>query len=622
MSWRTEETLPASVREAFQALTVDSLKPLVRLLTAGDLPKRKGELVSFLAEALQQPQRVRAIYDGLDALGQAAVQEAVHDSEGKLRLGLFNAKYGKPPAFHEPLAGDERRHSYSYRPTVPTPLALFFPQHHFLPSDLRTRLLEFVPEPAEYALPTRAELPATIRHAWKMWEDRLEDEEGEEAPLRMRETAREGFHDVKAVLRLIQTGRVRVSDKKRQPTTASREAIAAVLLNGDFYATEDQDESKYDPAHDLGVKTFAWPMIVQAAGLVQRKGDALALAPAGVKALSKPGAEVARAAWNKWRTSTILDEFSRVEGIKGQTKARLSALTTRRKAVLDGLAQCPAGQWFAVDDFYRFLRATGRDFVMAQETYDLYIAEHHYGNLGDEGEHLWELLQGRYILALLFEYAATMGLLDVGYLPPQGARNDFGDRWGTDDLSCLSRYDGLIYVRINAFGAWCLGLAERYEAPAVLRAEVVEVLPNLDLVAKQQPLDAADRLLLDRFAERQSEAVWRLTAPRILQVLEGGGSLDELEEFLAARSQGPLPQTARVFLDDLRRRAGRLRDLGTARVIECADAETARMLAADPLLREKCQLAGDRQLVFRMDDEAAVRKALRRLGHILAPPRD
>ena len=33
------------------------------------------------------------------------------------------------------------------------------------------------------------------------------------------------------------------------------------------------------------------------------------------------------------------------------------------------------------------------------------------------------------------------------------------NRWGADDLSCLSIYDGLMCVRLNPLGAWCLGIA-------------------------------------------------------------------------------------------------------------------------------------------------------------------
>jgi hypothetical protein len=61
---------------------------------------------------------------------------------------------------------------------------------------------------------------------------------------------------------------------------------------------------------------------------------------------------------------------------------------------------------------------------------------------------------------------------------------------------------------------------------------------------------------------------------------------------------------------------------GTARLVECADATLAEMLAVDPQLRGRCQPAGERGLVFRASEETAVRKALRRLGYILPPGRE
>jgi hypothetical protein len=526
------------------------------------------------------------------------------------------------PAFHKPAPEGQSRYSYYERYDRPTTLSLFFPQYYVLPTDLRRLLLDFVPRPAGFTIPSLAELPATFPQTRYRWEGNKSVEETADVPLRVRETAREAEHGLKAVLRLIEAGRVRVSDKKRQPTAASVQALAPVLQGGDFYSAEDQDPDAYDPSADLTIKAFAWPMIVQAAGLAEKSGDNLKLTPAGQKVLAKLAHETLRAAWRKWRTTSLLDEFSRVETIKGQGKAGLSAVANRRKTVGHSLAECPVGRWVAVDDFFRFLRATDRDFVLARQTYELYIAEHYYGNLGYDSVYAWEQLQGRYILAFLFEYAATLGLIDVAYLPPQGERRDFQDRWGTDELSCLSRYDGLLYFRLNALGAWCLDQAEHYELPALPVAQVIQVLPNLEVVARQPPLAAADRLLLDRFAEPQSEAVWRRTADKILSVLEAGGSLEELAEFLTARSAAPLPQTVQVFLDDLKQRAGQLRDLGLARLVECADAAVAQLLVTDRQLRDKCWLAGERWLVFRTADEAAVKRGLRRLGYLLPPPRE
>jgi hypothetical protein len=617
MSWRRDEPEPVPAAEAFGKLTIDHLRPLAALLTS-DVPKRKPELVTLLARFMTDPDELRALYEQLDPLAQKAVQEATFEPKGLLLRERFIARHGQLPAFHRP-SEKERTSFHDYdRHTRPTHLALFFPKYDWLPGDLQQLLLTFVPSPPAFVLPTITELQATIQQTWK---DNRPVEESADVPLRVRATAREAEHDLRAVLRLVEAGRVRVSDKKRQPTAASQKVVAEVLAGGDFYAVADQDESKYDPAFDLTVKAFAWPMLVQAAGLAQKSGDDLTLTPAGRKGLGSPASEMIRAVFRKWRTSTLLDEFGRVETIKGQGKGGLSALAGRRKAVLDGLAACPAEAWFAVDDFFRFLRATERDFTLSHRPHDLYIAEHYYGNLGYQSEHDWEQLQGRYILAVLFEYVATLGLIDVAYLPPQGVRDDYGDRWGTDDLSCLSRYDGLLYLRINALGAWCLGQTESFETPAAPVVDMLQVLPNLEIVVKRPPLPASDRLVLDRFAEAQSEGMWQLTGAKLLAVLEAGGTLDELEEFLKARGAAALPHTVAVFLQDQRDRAGRLRDLGMARLFECADTELARMLASDSQLRGKVHVAGERWLVFRSEDEGAVRRGLRRLGHIVPPQR-
>ena len=128
-------------------------------------------------------------------------------------------------------------------------------------------------------------------------------------------------------------------------------------------------------------------------------------------------------------------------------------------------------------------------------------------------------------------------------------------------------------------------------------------------------------MLLDRFAERTSEAVWHLSKDKVLAAVEQGLSVRELREFLSARNQGPLPQTAEVFLDDLQDKAGQLEDLGTARLIGCNNAILAHTLAKDRRLRPLCRLAGERHLVFEAGDEAAVRRSLKELGHVLPPAR-
>jgi hypothetical protein len=617
VAWRrSPEGENLDVREALSRLTLDDLRPLADLV-ADKPPRKKAELVPFLSKALTNAAKIRALYDQLDPVSQLAVRVATHDPEGGLDREKFRAWFGSLPRFD---TGDPNRGSwglsYAERQAIkPTPLRLFFPRFDYLPSDLRRLLVAFVPQPERFSVPTVESPPATITLLRTVWQKRQKVSEEWEVPLRVRMTAAEAQANVRAVLRLIDAGKVRVTDKKKVPSEASRQAVAAVLAAGDFYAAVDASQSRYDPGFDLGVQSFAWPVLLQAGGLGEKSGDALKLTASGRKAMAAAPTDLLRRLWSDWLNTQAFDEFARIEAVKGQEQAHLSAAAGRRSVVVEALTACPVGRWFKIDDFFRLLRATGREFVVSHSPDELYIAEHYYGNLGYVDEHAWEQLQGRFVLAFLFEYVATLGLIDVVYAPPQRVRKDFQSRWGTDEFECLSRYDGLLFARINSFGAWCLGLAGEYRPEPITTAADLRVLANLDIVPAK-PLSPVDQMTLERFAEPVSEGVWKLSASKLLDLIEQGGSLDELDQFLAARLIGELPQTVATFLADLRRKAGKLIDRGPARLIECADEHLAAELAADRRLKGKCVRAGDRFLVIRESDLAAVRKEVRRLGHV------
>lgn len=601
-----------TVRDALALLTVEDLKPLAKLV--GEPPARKGELVELLARTMTDAARVRSLYDRLDDIGKKAVQEATHDAAGRLIDGKFTAKYGRAPDF----GSSGRRYGSSGKPTA---LRLFFPRCRTLPTDLRTTLQAFVPEPPPMTVAVSEELPTEVRRPHLEQGSYYKPDE-EPVALRVRQTSRAALHDVKAVLRLVDAGSVKVSDKTRRPSQATMKAVAAVLQEGDFYADSDASDDSWGPASDLTMQAFAWPMLVQAGGLAELAGSRLRLTAAGRKATTAPAQEVLRQLWQRWQKSTLVDEFNRVDAIKGQqSRGSLTAVAPRRSAVVEVLEQCPVGPWIAVEEIFRLLKVEVPDLRVAQDEWRLYIAEHQYGSLGYDGRYTWEILQGRFVLAFLFEYGATLGLLDVAYIEPDGARNDYYDRWGSDDLGCLSRYDGLLFIRINRLGAWCLGSANAFVPEAVPVAQVLKVLANSDVVATEQAPSAADALFLERFAERRSEKVWRLTREKILEAVEQGMSLGELREFLAAKSGAALPQTIDVFLADLEDKTGQLEDAGAARLITCKDAVVARTLAHDRRLGRLVRIAGDRDLVFRSGDEPAVRRALRERGYVLPPPR-
>ncbi|MBI5485827.1 MAG: helicase-associated domain-containing protein [Deltaproteobacteria bacterium] len=591
-------------------MNADDLKKLAAL-TGEKLPTRKADLAAVIVRHLDGD-RLRAAWQGLEDLQRAAVAEVVHSSSSRFRADRFGAKYGAGPEW-----GSTEEQAWRRRPSA---LCLFFYGNGTMPDDLKERLKAFVPAPAPAKIETLDQLPASHERPYTRWNSKTKTQEQvtEEVPLTVRETERTAQRELLSVLRLVDAGKVAVSDTTRRPSSATIAALTAILEGGDYYAHVPA-RNKWEDKNAGPIRAFAWPLLVQAGGLAQLSGTRLQLTKAGRRALGETAAETIRTLWARWVGTTILDELSRIECVKGQTgkgKRGLTAPLSRRRPVAEALAECPAGGWITTDEFLRFARASGHDFSVTRNAWNLYIGELQYGSLGQDGGA--GILEERYVLCLLLEYAATLGLIDVALVPPAGARDDYGDLWGTDDLPFFSRYDGLMYLRLTPLGAYCLG-REAVHRPAPVEVKpVLRVLPNLEIAAIGTELEQADRLALDAYATRVSDFVWRLDAGRLLVAIEEGRSMTEIREFLAARSGDPIPDTVVRLLQDVAERSAKVRDRGLARLVECADAALAALIANDTRTRKYCLRAGERHLAVPASAETAFRRGLREVGYLLA----
>ncbi len=600
---------PQYLTEFLQQYTVPQLRQLAGLVIS-DLPNRKADLVEAIHTYLTTPDNLRREWQLLDKMEQAAIAEVVHSGETRLDTAQFKAKYGQKPK----LGG------YSYgllsNKNELTHLDLFF-YSYYLPLDLKTQLKTFVPPPQKVKLNT-GDLPETITQTFTEFDadTRKSIKQTVETPLTRLETERAALQDIFTMLRLVEAGQIKVSDKTYRATAAGLKTITQALAGGDFYPP-DEVLDDYDHTLIGPIKAFAWPLILQSAGFAQLNGTKLELTAAGQKALRNPPEKAIQTAWQKWLKSKLLDEFNRVEAIKGQTgkgKRQLTAVSGRRAVIATALAECNINQWLKFNEFSRYMQASGHTFEVARDFWDFYIAEPHYGSLGYEGFSDWHIVQARYMLAFLFEYAATLGLIDVAYINPAGARHDFGKLWGTDDLTCLSRYDGLLYFRLNNLGAWVLGLSDKYTPSPVEQRQSFKVLPNLDVVAVG-PLPPGDRLFLEQFTTQTAENVWKIDRARLIEALENGRHLADITAFLRANSGAELPNPVEVLLTETAGRVAGLSRRGEALLIEAKDPVLAQIIANDGKLRSLCWLAGERIIVVPQENEAAFRRNLRQLGY-------
>jgi hypothetical protein len=284
-------------------------------------------------------------------------------------------------------------------------------------------------------------------------------------PVLIRSTAPDALSNLVAVLELTADGRIRCHAATRRPLAGTVRLVEDVLVAGDYYDSREDGEP---------IAAFGWPMLLQAGGLARlavlargddppkppRRGTAdtrLELTPRGEAVLARPCYQALGALWERWLRSVSQDELTRIEAIRSQRKTgTLTPPARRRAAVADGLAALRPGVWVEVDALFAVLRAQAGPLAVTTgplARWRLYLEDPRYGSLGLAGWRAWNVLEGRYALCVLFEYAATLGVVDVAYAAARGARDDHRALPGADGRDCLSRYDGLAAVRVNELGA-------------------------------------------------------------------------------------------------------------------------------------------------------------------------
>ena len=619
MPGRYDEPGPdATLPEVLAQQSADHLRRLLDLLPRErPRPTRKAELAAAVGRRLAGG-GLEEQWGRLTPVQRHAVSEVLYSTDGAFHPSRFRAKYGTVP---DGVATEP------HRATGASLLSLFLYEGSsygrgtaIIPADLKERLRAFVPRPPPLTMASQDELPEAIAQPRRGYY-------GEQAPpvdqvpLTRRDMERAAQQDLSAVLRLVDRGSVAVSAKTRQATAPAVRRIAAVLHGGDFFDPAPRKQHSWEQT--VGpIKAFAWPLLLQNARLAEVHGSKLALTRAGRAALGTAPTETLHMLWERWLGSTSFDEFRRIEAIKGQRGRGSRALTAarhRRDSIVEALEECPLDRWVNCDEVARYMQAADLVFSITRNAWTLYVGEARHGSLGYAGSHDWSILQGRYLLCFLFEYAATLGMIDVAYTDPHDARLDFTRLANADELTFLSRYDGLRYFRITALGAWCLGRAESYQPRSPEARASMTVFPDLRLQVQGAALTQDEALLLETYARPEAEDVWRLDRDRTLAALESGSRVEELREFLTTRDEQPLPETVEGFLDTTARRSQALVAQGSALLVECADAALADQLGTHERTAGLCRRTGERGLVVRTEDESRFRQALRQLGYGMAP---
>lgn len=426
--------------------------------------------------------------------------------------------------------------------------------------------------------------------------------------------------ELAGVLTLAAKGKLKLA-KNGLATAASERAVQPLLVGGDFSLEDDTFESRYygDPGPPGPVRAAAWPALLAAAKWAKASAaGALTLTTAGKPLLAGFDAMAYKEGVEKAMYSEAFDELARINQIRGQSGRGKRALTNpalRRSSIFEGLAEMPAGRWFSFEEVFRFLWANGFAFETSRDPGTLFICEAEYGRLYTGGAD--RKLSRLYLSAVLFETLGTLGMVDVAFTPPHEARYEFDQELGVEEPAYLSRYDGLLGVRINPLGAYCLGIADTLELAPPKTSGKFRVLPTLEIALTGGRCKPFDELRLERACVPESDHVWRLDEQTVLRSIENGQPIDEIEEGIAALSEDALPPTVASFFRDIRDRISAVVGREEAELIRLRDAKTAALLASRPDLRKICEPAGETCLAVPKKNLRAFVSRLKQHGYVL-----
>lgn len=573
--------------------TVEPLRSIAKYCKLGS-SGIKEDLVKKLENYIKS--NLQSLYSNLENIHKLVVQETVHNYKGKFEGFDFVTKYNYKPSF---LSNS----IYSIKNLQTLSLILLCGE---IPQDILQELETFVPKPEKSKLRTFETLPQKDNLDYIYWDGKNNEETLTQDELFIREMEQEAFQNIRTIFSFMQSKKLSGSVKTDKLSLASQKLISENLLHKDYF---DED--------DMLIQSFSLPLILLNANLCKYNGSKLELTTKGFKYLTEKPENLLKECWKQWLNS-MFDEFSRIDVIKGQQKGLYKNAKERREQICRGLKKLPDNVWISFSDFSKFLILNQCKFYLTKEEWRLYILNKEYGSLGYDGYHTWEIIQERYLLVFLFEYIAPLGMIDIAYTYPEGIKNDYSHLWGVDDLSFFSRYDGLLYFRINPLGSYILEKSNEYISKIKEVSKTMKLLPNLEITINNETIQS-EQIFLESIAKKVSDFVYKLDESLVLNQVENGSSLQDIKNSILSRAeQEKFPVTFKDFFDRIERNSNPFEVLGHARVLKVKDKATALLIAHDKNLKKFCYYSEPNFLIVLHKNEKDFFKQIKVLGYVVS----
>ena len=287
------------------------------------------------------------------------------------------------------------------------------------------------------------------------------------------------------------------------------------------------------------------------------------------------------------------------------------------------LTLCPRDEWIGVDELFAAMRSAGAEPDVARSErglWKLYLGDPEYGSLGYDGYPRLANPRGPLHPRRSVRVRRHARPARRRVRSPAQARDDFQHMWGADWIDALSRYDGLLAVRLTPLGAYAAGSDYQVRARAARRRE------------PHPPGARQPRHRRHRHSRRQTGSCsthsppapptrcGRLTTASLMAAVDAGRSPGELASIpgRARRARHPVHSPA-VSSPTSRRAPGRSAISVPSASSNAPTPRVATLLSRDRTMRGLCSRIGERHLLLEPASEPKARAALRKLGYPLGP---
>lgn len=157
-------------------------------------------------------------------------------------------------------------------------------------------------------------------------------------PIHTFESERIALVELARMLRLVQAGKVRLTEASRRPSNATTRLVAQTLIAPDFdLEIPEADKCDWDKRHytEAGaVRAPAWPVLLQQCGWARGKAGVLTLTAEGRDILEQFTPDKLRTAVSRYFTNNDFDELNRINHIRGLGSQFLRAVCMESLATL------------------------------------------------------------------------------------------------------------------------------------------------------------------------------------------------------------------------------------------------------------------------------------------------